>query len=284
MLEAGKKVKLRVERQAPFGYFLSDGETDVLLHESEINKEITIGSEVEVFLYHDNQERLAASQLEPFIALDEFGWLEVVDIHPRMGAFLNNGLHKDLLLPADQLPEIKSKWPEPGDRVYVQVEHDKQGRMLAVLGKEDDFVRISKPAPESLFNQDVNGYIYKIIKIGAFLFTEGQHLAFLHRDEATEPLRVGQRIEARVSRVREEDGRLNITMRQRKEVSYSQDAEKIYAYLQERGGRMPYTDKTDPDIIKQKFGISKAAFKRALGKLMKEGRAYQEDGWTILHG
>jgi uncharacterized protein len=283
MLEAGTKVKLKVEREAPFGYFLSDGKTDVLLHENEIKEEMAIGDEVEVYLYYDNQDRMAATQLTPFIELGEFGWLEVVDIHPRMGAFLNIGFKKDVLLPADQLPEIKDKWPQAGDRVYVQLEHDRQGRLLAALGKEEDFLEISEPADPSLFNKDISGYIYKIIKIGAFLLTEGQHLAFLHRDETIEPLRVGEKITARVSRVREEDGRLNLTMRERKEVSYSQDAEKIYQYIKDRGSRMPYTDKTDPEIIKEKFDISKAAFKRAIGKLMKERRVYQEDGWTILN-
>ncbi|WP_047151022.1 CvfB family protein [Aneurinibacillus tyrosinisolvens] len=280
-LEAGTKVQMKVERKAPFGYFLSSGDTDVLLHESDTEGEVEIGDTIDVYLYHDHQDRLAATQHTPHVLLGEFSWLEVVDIHPRMGAFLNNGMRKDLLLPADQLPEIKDKWPRAGDRVYVQLEHDKQGRMLAVLGKEEDFEEITHPAPADLFNQDVTGYVYKIIKIGAFLLTEGQHLGFLHKDETTEPLRVGQKVTARVSRVRE-DGRINLTMKQRKEVSYSQDAETIYVYLQNRNGRMPYTDKTEPDIIKQKFGISKAAFKRALGKLMKEKKVYQEDGWTII--
>jgi predicted RNA-binding protein (virulence factor B family) len=279
--EAGTVVTATVERQAPFGYFVSVEGQDVLLHERDVEEELEIGSEVDVFLYHDHQDRLAATQHEPYITLGEFGWLTVTDVHPRMGAFLDNGVRKELLLPADQLPEIKSKWPRPGDRVYVQMEHDKQGRMLAVLGKEEDFVQIAETATQELFNKDITGYVYKVIKIGAFLLTNGQHLAFIHRDETQEPLRLGQRIDGRVSKVRE-DGRLNITTKPRKEISYSQDAEMIYGYIQNRGGRMPYTDKTDPDVIKEKFGISKAAFKRALGKLMKEQRAYQEEGWTIL--
>lgn len=279
--EAGMLVTATVERQAPFGYFLSVAGQDVLLHQSEAEEGIELGAQVEVFLYHDHQDRLAATQHEPHVTLGEFGWLEVKDIHPRMGVFLDNGIQKDLLLPADQLPEIKSKWPHKGDRVYVQLEHDKQGRMLAVLAREEDFAQIAVPAAEDVFNEDITGYVYKVIKIGAFLLTEGMHLAFIHRDEASESLRVGQRVEGRVSKVRE-DGRLNVTMKPRKEVSYSQDAEMIYEYLKNRGGRMPYTDKTEPDIIKEKFGISKAGFKRALGKLMKERRVYQEEGWTIL--
>jgi hypothetical protein len=279
--EAGRLVTATVERQAPFGYFVSVEGQDVLLHQSEVEGELAIGEQIEVFLYHDHQDRLAATQHEPNVTLGEFGWLEVKDVHPRMGVFLDNGIQKDLLLPADQLPEMKSKWPRPGDRVYVQLEHDKQGRMLALLGREEDFAEIAVPAGKDVFNQDIIGYVYKVIKIGAFLLTEGQHLAFIHREESKEPFRVGQRVEGRVSKVRD-DGRVNITTKPRKEVSYRQDAARIYDYIKNRGGRMPYTDKTDPDIIKEKFGISKAAFKRALGKLMKERRAYQEDGWTIL--
>jgi predicted RNA-binding protein (virulence factor B family) len=279
--EAGMKVMGTIERQAPFGYFLSVEGQDVLLHQSDAEGELEIGEQVEVFLYHDHQDRIAATQHEPYITLGEFGWLEVKDVHPRMGVFLDNGIRKDLLLPADQLPEIKSKWPRSGDRLYVGLEHDKQGRMLAVLGREENFEQIAVPAEQDIFNKDITGYVYKVIKIGAFLLTEGQHLAFIHRDETDEPLRVGQRVEGRISKVRD-DGRINVTTKLRKEVSYSQDAEMIYDYIKNRGGRMPYTDKTDPDIIKEKFGISKAAFKRALGKLMKERRAHQEEGWTVL--
>ncbi|BAU27923.1 hypothetical protein DFP93_12554 [Aneurinibacillus soli] len=280
-LEAGTKEWARVERKAPFGYFVSIENTDVLLHESDVVEAPEIGDDITVYLYHDHQDRLAATQMEPHVLLGDFGWLEVVDIHPRMGAFLDNGIRKDVLLPADQLPELKSKWPKSGDRVYIQLEHDKQGRLLAVLGREEDFEEIAEPATPDLFNQDISGYVYKIIKIGAFIMTEGQHLAFLHRDETKEELRVGQLLEARVSKVRD-DGRLNLSTKPRKEVSYSQDAEMIYAYVKQRGGRMPYTDKTAPDVILDKFGISKAAFKRALGKLMKERRVNQEDGWTYI--
>ncbi|MED0736219.1 S1 RNA-binding domain-containing protein [Aneurinibacillus thermoaerophilus] len=279
-VEAGTIVTARVERRASFGYFLSVDGQDVLLHEREAEKEWEVGAEVEVFLYHDHQDRLAATRCKPYIVLGEFGWLEVKDAS-RIGVFLDNGIQKELLLPADQLPVAKSRWPRPGDRVYVQLEHDRQGRMLAVLGREEDLAQVAEPATRDLANKDITGYIYKTIAIGAFLLTEGQHLTFIHKDEADEPLRLGQRVSGRVAKVRD-DGRLNITTRRRKEVSYSQDAEMIYGYLKERGGRMPYTDKTAPDVIKMKFGISKAAFKRALGKLMKERRAYQEDGWTIL--
>lgn len=104
---------------------------------------------------------------------------------------------------------------------------------------------------------------------------------FIHRDEMTEPLRLGQSIRCRVSYVRE-DGRINGSMRVRKEVQYGEDADKLLQYLSNRDGAMPYTDDTPADVIKEKFGMSKSAFKRALGKLMKERRVEQANGWTRL--
>ncbi|MCK9906535.1 hypothetical protein MXD63_41915, partial [Frankia sp. Cpl3] len=101
------------------------------------------------------------------------------------------------------------------------------------------------------------------------MFTEQDHVLFIHCDEMNEPLRMGQTVRCRVSFVRD-DGRLNGSMRARKEVQYGEDADKLLRYLVERGGAMPYTDETPPDIIKSKFQMSKAAFKRALGKLLKE--------------
>ena len=109
--------------------------------------------------------------------------------------------------------------------------------------------------------------------------TRERWIAFLHRSEWTTPVLIGQMIKGRIVFLRD-DGRINISLRKVKEAAMDEDSEKIMSLLDARNGKMPYGDKTDPLVIKSKFGLSKAAFKRALGRLMKEGRVRQEDGWT----
>jgi predicted RNA-binding protein (virulence factor B family) len=107
-------------------------------------------------------------------------------------------------------------------------------------------------------------------------------IGMIHSSERNRMLRLGEEVKVRVTLVRE-DGRVNLAMSPRKEVGRDEDAERLIAFLKERpGGGMPYSDATPPDIIKQRFGISKSAFKRAMGKLMKEGLVTQKENWTYL--
>ncbi|HJV47284.1 MAG TPA: hypothetical protein VJ824_16320, partial [Bacillota bacterium] len=132
-----------------------------------------------------------------------------------------------------------------------------------------------------LINTMVSGYVYRIINIGCFLLTDEGYLAFLHNDDRKNSVRLGENITVRVKSVRE-DGRLNVSELPSMKERYNNDADQIMQTLRDRGGAMPYCDSTDPDMIRIKFHISKGAFKRALGKLMKEGKIYQEEGWTFL--
>ncbi len=279
--QAGNVVTLPVSHEKPFGYFLKMGNDEILLHHNDATRALKPGEKVEVFLYHDHENRLAATMKMPNVRVGEYGWLRVVDVNQRLGVFLHNEIGKDLLLFVDDLPKLRQEWPRPGDRVLVTLARDKQGRLLAKPADEEIITQIAQPADPKMVNKKVEGTVYKVIGAGAFLFTEDEHIMFVHRDEMTEPLRMGQTVQCRVTFVRQ-DGRLNGSMRARKEVSYEEDADKILQILKDRGGAMPYTDNTDPKIIKQKFGISKSAFKRAMGRLLKLGLVEQEEGWTHL--
>ncbi len=133
--------------------------------------------------------------------------------------------------------------------------------------------------------QQVNGAIYNLTSDGAFFITPERWIAFLHRSEMTRKLNVGEMVEARVT-FKREDGRINVSMRPIKEKALISDGQIIMEYLLQRGGKMPYSDESSAMLIKDKFNISKAAFKRALGHLMKSRLVVQEDGWTLLteHG
>jgi predicted RNA-binding protein (virulence factor B family) len=281
-LQAGETAALEVSRKAPFGYFLTNGKQDVLLHYSEVVGDVSEGERVEAFLYTDAEDRLSATMRKPLIQYGEMTKLEVADIHEKLGAFLEMGLGRQLLLPRSELPEDRPIWPQIGDFVFVTLGRDKQGRMIASLAGEEVLTSMSQSAPPELRNKQVQGWVYNVLSIGAFVYTEDLYIGFVHRSEMTRELRIGEFIDVRVAFVRE-DGNINLSMRPIKEKGREDDADRILTYLQERDGSMPYWDKSDPEIISQKFGISKAAFKRAIGKLMKDGVIYQEEGWTHLH-
>ncbi|MFD2369132.1 S1 RNA-binding domain-containing protein [Brevibacillus sp. GCM10020057] len=278
-LQAGDTLTMTVFRKTEIGYFLRAGKDEVFLHRNEAHGPLDLEEEVDVFLYHDHENRLAATMDLPYVGMGEYGWLEVVDLSSRMGVFLDNGIQKHLLVFIDDLPKLRDEWPRPGDRLLVTLKRDKQGRLLAKPVTEQEVVQISVPADASMKNKHVEGTVYKVIAAGAFLLTEDDHILFIHRDEMTERMRLGQTVRCRVSYVRE-DGRLNGSMRERKERQYEEDADKLLRYMLNRDGAMPYTDQTDADIIREKFQMSKSSFKRALGKLMKERRVEQVDGWT----
>lgn len=288
-LLSGDYQTLKIERESPFGYFLSNGEEDVLLHYAETNNQkLTIGESIEVFLYNDHKGRIAATLKKPIIVLGEIGFLTVVDYQPKMGFFLDNGIDKQILLPLADLPEEKKIWPEENSKLLVKLTRDKQERLLATLVKEEyeiqDFVA-EQQEKSGIINiskkQFIGGIVINHLSVGTKIYMENNQIGFLHHDEQLKELHLGEEIKVRVSHFRE-DGKINLSMKPLKEESRIEDSDRILEVLKSRNGAMPYWDKTQPDIILAKFNISKAAFKRALGKLMKDGLIYQEEGWTYL--
>ncbi|MCA0753665.1 RNA-binding protein [Paenibacillus sp. N4] len=286
---AGTTQTLKVAREvSPYGYFLSDGESEILLHYTElVGSKPNIGSEVEAFLFYDSEDRPAATMKKPLLQLGELARLKVADVHPRLGCFLEMGLGRQLLLPLSELPESIDYRPLPGDEVFVVMQHDKIGRLVAKLAFEEELSKLVFPAPAIWNNQWVEGWVTKTLQLGSFVILDGGVVGFgvyglIPSSERIRPLRLGERVRARVTYIRE-DGRVNLSMAQRKEVGRLEDADRILAFLKERpNGAMPYSDETEADIIKHKFGISKGAFKRAIGKLMREGLVTQKGSWTHL--
>src|SRR5690606_15138972 len=132
-LQPGTVVTLEVDRDAPFGYFLTNGHEDVLLHNKEIAEDFDREDVVEVFLYQDHQGRLAASMTIPTVQLDKYDWVEVVEVKRDLGVFVDIGIKKDILVSKDDLHEIWSLWPQPGDKLYCSLKLDKTGRLFGKL-------------------------------------------------------------------------------------------------------------------------------------------------------
>lgn len=277
----GDVVTLKVVRLGEMGAFL-DAETgstndDILLHKLQQTEPVKLGDEVKVYLYLDPNKRLTASMKLPKMREGQLGYVRVISV-TRDGGFVDIGAERGVFLPYSQMRGHVS----PGQLVWVKLYRDKSGRPAVTMRVEDDMVKASKPAEGLRVGDSITGTIYNILPEGFFIFTNQRFLAFLHRSEVPSGrLDFGQEVTCRVTYLRE-DGRINVSMRLQKENALVADAQEIYEFLLKRNGSMPYSDSTPLEIIKQKFGISKAAFKRALGHLMKEGKVRQEDGWTYL--
>ncbi|MBS4198791.1 S1 RNA-binding domain-containing protein [Bacillus sp. FJAT-49732] len=280
-MKAGTVVTLRVAREVPFGFFLTDDKEDVLLHHSEVTEPITVDQQLEVFLYQDHEGRLSATLTIPYVQIGQYDWVEVVEVKKNLGAFVNIGLKKDILVSMDDLPALFSLWPTIGDKLYCSLKVDNKDRLYGKLGTEEVMRALAVPAEPEIFNRNIKGTVYRLLLVGSFIMTEEGYLGFIHESERKEEPRLGQEVEGRIIDVKE-DGTINVSLLPRTHEQIDEDADKIYEYLQGRGGSMPYWDKSLPEDIKKRFNMSKGSFKKALGKLMKEHKVVQEDGWTHI--
>lgn len=262
-MRLGEKQVLTIVKKVDFGVYLGSDEERVLLPKKQVPEGIEAGDPIEVFLYKDSSDRMIATTKEPKITLGQLAVLEVVDVG-RIGAFLDWGLEKDLLLP---FKEQTSK-VEKGDRCLVSLYIDKSGRLCATM-KVYPLLRT-----DSSYKKDdtVNGTVYEISRdFGVFVAVDNKFSALIPKREVYGRMYVGQQIEARVAAVKA-DGKLDLSVRSRIPEQMDADAQKIMERLEKSGGVLPFTDKADPERIRDEFGMSKAAFKRAVGRLMKQGK------------
>ena len=277
--QPGNVVKLRAVRSSELGVFLDAGtgntSDDILLHKAQQTSGVKIGDEVSVYLYTDPKGRLAASMKLPQMREGQIARVKVINT-TRDGAFVDIGAERGVFLP---FAEMRGH-PRIGETIWAKLYRDKSGRPAVTMDVDEELLKASKPAEGVKIGDEVTGSIYNMSDQGAFLFSKERWLAFLHNDEMTNRPKVGEELTVRVTYIRD-DGRINVSMRPVKEAAIDLDADKILTALSARG-RMPYTDDTSPEIIKEKFGISKAAFKRAIGHLMKQGKVEQREGWTHL--
>ena len=271
---------LKVLRKSEQGAFL-DGQTgntsdDILLHNDQQTDKVAIGDEVEVFLYKDPKGRLTASMRLPAMKIGQIGYTEVINT-TNFGCFVEVGTERGIFMPH---AEMRGR-PQVGEKVWVRLYTDKSRRLAVSMDVDDEMRRASKPAVEATIGQMVQGAVYNLTGDGAFLITPERWIAFMHRSEMTHTVKVGEMVSARIT-FKRDDGRVNVSMRPIKEKALLSDGDVIMNYLEDRNGKIPFSDSSSAMLIKDKFNISKAAFKRALGHLMKERKIVQEDGWTLL--
>ncbi len=261
--ELGKKVTLKIVRRADFGAYLGDQASQVLLPKKQVPEGAKVGDPVDVFVYRDSDDRLIATTRMPKLMLGDLAVLPVVDTG-KIGAFLDWGLEKDLLLPFKEQTARMNK----GDQVLVSLYIDKSDRLCATM-RVYDLLRTDSPYRK---DEEVTGIIYDISeKLGVLVAVDHIYSALIPKQEAYGDLPVGREIKARVVRVRE-DGKLDLSVRKKAYLQMDDDAQMILDRMEENGGSLPFTDKADPTLIRQELGLSKNAFKRAVGRLLKEGK------------
>ncbi len=273
-IQLGRTQELIVVKTTDFGVYLNtatgEDKNRILLPKAQVPKGTQIGDALNVFVYKDSEDRPIATTLEPELELGQVARLIVKQV-TRIGAFLEWGLSKDLLLPfREQLYPVKE-----GDAVLVALYLDKSERLCATmhvyhhLKNDSDYQK----------DDEVFGRVYEISdNFGVFVAVDDRYSALIPKKEVFENYRINQPVYARVAQVME-DGRLTLSVKKKIPEQLSEDAALILDMLEEAGGFLPYHDKSAPEAIKAKFHMSKAAYKRAIGNLMKKRQiTISEDG------
>ena len=273
MIELGKKQTLTVVKTVEFGIYLAenkeaDAKNRVLLPAKQVPQGTKEGDRLEVFIYKDSQDRLISTTREPVITVGQTALLKVRQV-TKIGAFLDWGLEKDLLLPYhEQTVRVRE-----GQECLVALYVDKSSRLCATMKV---YPYLLKKSPHQVGDQ-VRGRVYQISdNFGVFVAVDDKFSALIPAREAAGKYRPGTVLDLRVSEVKE-DGKLNVSDRQKAYIQINEDAENVLQIIEEFAGVLPFDDKASPEVIKREFGLSKNAFKRAVGHLLKEGKVEIRD-------
>lgn len=264
MIKIAEYQTLSIEKEVEFGVYLIDAndESDdhVLLPKKQVPQGSKCNDEIRVFVYRDSKDRLIATTNEPKLTLHKVGKLKVSQVG-KIGAFLDWGLEKDLLLPfAQQTKRVKE-----GDEVLVAPYIDKSGRIAATM----NVYPYLKTATGIVKDDRVQGTVYETSdNFGAFVAIDDKYQGLIPKRELYGKVEIGDVVDARVISVRE-DGKINLSIREKAYIQIESDAEKLLSIIMSYDGVLPFTDKATPEVIKRETGMSKNEFKKAVGNLYK---------------
>ena len=271
MLRLGEKQRLKIVKKVSFGVYLAEeeGQEKVLLPMKETPEGCELGDELEVFLYKDSRDRLIATTREPALTLGQIGLLRVKETG-KIGAFLDWGLDKDLLLPFRQ----QTRRVRQGEECLAALYIDKSSRLCATMNVYP-YLKTNSPYR---IGDTVTGRVYETSEnFGVFVAVDDMYSALIPKREAAGSFEIGEILKARVTDVKE-DGKLDLSIRDKAYLQMEEDAEYVMQTIEEYDGVLPFDDKASPEIIQREFGLSKNAFKRAVGRLMKQGRVEVKNG------
>lgn len=264
MAELGKRNLLTIVRAAPPGLYLDGGPRgEILLPAKFIRPGAIPGNKIEVFVYRDSEDRLVATTEQPYAALGEFACLKVVGVNHRVGVFLDWGLAKDLLLPAREQDGPLN----PGDSVVVQVVLDRQTDRLIASARLNRRLDLTPPPYHE--GESVHLLVASKSPLGYNLIINHAHRGLIYHTDLPAPLKIGQVVEGYVRAIRP-DGKIDLALGRAGYRRIAEASVVVLTKLREAGGRLPYHDNSIPEEIRSVFGLSKKAFKQAIGSLYRD--------------
>lgn len=275
MIKIGKTNNLKVVKKVDFGLYLDGGESgEILLPKRYVDESMEVGDELDVFIYCDSEDRLVATTEKPLIEVGEFGLLKAVEVN-RVGAFMEWGLQKDLLVPfREQSQEIRV-----GGSYVVYAFLDNATKRIVGSTKLNKYV--GNRIPHYSEGDTVDILAVHKTDLGYKVIVDNLFWGMIYNNDLFDPLSPGDRIPAYVKTVRE-DGKIDVTLRERGGERVFQLANRIMGYLRDAGGEMALSDSSSPEEIKAVFQCSKKDFKKALGYLYKKGKILIADGGVTL--
>lgn len=267
MIRLGEKQRLEIVKKVDFGVYLAPTvekeEERVLLPAKQVPEGMDIGSQIEVFVYRDSKDRVIATVNEPKLIMGQVARLRVAEVG-KIGAFLDWGLEKDLLLPFKQ----QTYRVKEGDTPLVSLYIDKSSRLCATMNVYP-YLDLDSPYKKE---DRVTGQVYETSdNFGAFVAVDDKYSGLIPKKELYGEVKPGDMVKARVTAVKA-DGKLDLSIREKAYIQINTDAERVLEIIDSFDGVLPFTDKALPEVIRRETGMSKSEFKRAVGNLLKNGR------------
>lgn len=266
MIKLGEMNTLRVVRKSDLGYMLTDGATEILMHFKQAAQELENGREVSVFVYCDKEKRLTATMQKPKAMLDMPGFVEVVDVLPKIGVFVHINTPKDILISKDYLPYSEEEWPQAGDVLFIRLKL--KGNVLVGKPLNRFEIKEIKSAVSYADFEKTEGYVCRITEKGIGIITLHQVYVFVPVSQYRGIVRMGQKVSVEITKSM--DGECYGTLNAHKEELMDIDRQIILKYLDEHHGVMEFTAKSGAEEIERTFHMSRKAFKRAYGGLYKD--------------
>ncbi|MGF6925985.1 putative RNA-binding protein (virulence factor B family) [Chitinophaga sp. W2I13] len=261
MIKVGEYNLLRVKKEADFGVYLEGVEQEILLPTRFVPDGTRVGDELEVFLYHDSENRLIATTQRPYGIAGDIVMLKAVSV-TKQGAFLDWGLMKDLFVASSQQLTRMA----PGQEYLVKIYIDELTGRLAATEKIDRYL-----SNENLTVQEkdqVNLVIYRRTDIGYVVIINNLHTGILHHNEIFRTIEIGDKLPGFIRQIK--DDKIDVILGKPGFNKVEDESEKIMRLLQENDGYLPYHDKSTPEEIQEFFGMSKKTFKMTIGNLYKQ--------------
>ncbi|BDD04096.1 CvfB family protein [Aureibacter tunicatorum] len=263
MINIGQYNSLRIARFSAHGAYLTDGETEVLLPQKYLKEEMEVGEDLNVFVYNDSQDRPVAVTTKPLAQVDQFAYLYVKAL-TKVGAFVDWGLEKDLLVPFKE-----QRFPLQEDRAYIFrlcLDH----RSNRVIATTKLFPFFDRDVSELKEGQEVSMLVYEKADLGFLAIIDDRYLGLIYDNEVFEPLAVGDKRKGFIKKIRN-DGKIDLALQKQGYEAVEDSKDIIIDELIKAGGELPYHDKSDSEEIKKVFRMSKKNFKKVVGSLYKAG-------------